>query len=67
MSNKSEFKVRVIFNDGKEELYNGVDYHEFYKETLRLRRHPKNHADVFIPLKNVRSVHYVAYPARHGQ
>jgi len=60
---KVEFKVRVVFVDGKEELYNGIDYHQFYDNTLRLRRHPKNNADVFIPLKNVRSVHYVAFPS----
>lgn len=59
---KSDIVVRVKFFNGNDETYRGVDYHEFYKDTLRLHRHPKNNSDVFIPLKNVKSVHYVAVP-----
>ena len=60
MPKKTEFAIRIFYTDGKEEVFRGFSHHEFYKETVRLRRHHGAGQDVFIPLKNVRSLVYAA-------
>ncbi len=59
MSKYREFSVKITFFNGEQEVYNGVQYHKFYDNTVRLIRHPKHSFDIFIPMKNVKSLSYV--------